>query len=89
MAVLGLHCCMDFSLVAAHGFLIVVASLGSVVCFMDSRALAHELWFVGSRVLAQELWHMGLVALPRVRSSWIRDWIHVSCIGRWILYHEL
>ena len=25
------------------------------------------------------LWHVGY--------SWIRDWISVSCIGRWILYH--
>ena len=30
----------------------------------------------------------GLVALQHVGSSWTRDWIHVSCIGRWILYHR-
>ena len=30
---------------------------------------------------------MGLVALQHVESSWSRDPIHVSCIGRWILYH--
>ena len=29
----------------------------------------------------------GLVALWHVRFSWIRDKTHVSCIGRWILYH--
>ena len=32
------------------------------------------------------------VAMPSYRgSSWPRDWIHisyVSCIGRWLLYHE-
>ena len=32
-------------------------------------------------------WHTGLVALWHVGSSQIRDQTHVSCIGRWILYH--
>ena len=41
LAMLGLHCCVGFSLVAAHGLLIVLASLivtlwlqctGSIVC---------------------------------------------------------
>ena len=22
------------------------------------------------------------------RSSWPRDWTHISCIGRWVLYHR-
>ena len=31
---------------------------------------------------------LGWVAIPFSRgSSWLRDWIHVSCIGRWVLYH--
>ena len=30
---------------------------------------------------------MGLVALRHVGSSGIRDWTHVSCIGKQILYH--
>ena len=30
---------------------------------------------------------MGLTALQHVGSSWIRDWICVSCTGRWIPYH--
>ena len=30
---------------------------------------------------------MGLVALMHMGSSLIRDWICVSCIGRWGLYH--
>ena len=28
------------------------------------------------------------IATPSSRgSSWARDWTHISCIGRWILYH--
>ena len=42
--------------------------------------------FSGSRAQAQYLWHMGLVA-PRHVGSQIKGRIHVSCIGRWILYH--
>ena len=34
------------------------------------------------------MWRTGFVALCRVGSSQIRDWTHVSCIGRWILYHR-
>ena len=30
---------------------------------------------------------MGLVVPWHVGSSWTRDWIRVSCIDRWILYH--
>ena len=30
---------------------------------------------------------MGLVALRHMGSSWARDGTHVSCIGRWIIYH--
>ena len=30
---------------------------------------------------------MGLVALQHLGSWWVRDWTHVSCIGRRILYH--
>ena len=31
---------------------------------------------------------MGFVALQHVGSSQIRDQTHVSCIGRWIPYHQ-
>ena len=31
---------------------------------------------------------MGLVASQHVGSSWTRDQTHISCIGRWILYHS-
>ena len=40
-----------------------------------------------TRVMAWQWWCMGLAAPWRVGSSRIRDWIHVSCIGRRILYH--
>ena len=36
---------------------------------------------------AQQLWCIGLVAPLHVRSSGTWDQTHVSCIGRWILYH--
>ena len=33
-------------------------------------------------------WILEWIAMPSSRgSSWPRDWTHVSCIGRWILYH--
>ena len=34
-----------------------------------------------------QLCHMGLVVLWHVGSSQIKDWTHVSCTGRQILYH--
>ena len=43
------------------------------------------LWLPGSRAEPQMLRFMGLVAPWDVVSSRIRDWTHVSCIGRWIL----
>ena len=43
------------------------------------------------REILQE-WILGWVAMPSSRkSSWSRDWTHVSCIsciGRWTLYHQ-
>ena len=33
------------------------------------------------------MWTWGWVAPQHVRSSLTKDWTHVSCIGRWILYH--
>ena len=55
--------------------------------FCRCSAWAQLLLLVGSRVPAQQLWHMSLAALWQVRSSQIRDQTHVSCNGRWILYH--
>ena len=62
---LGLCCCMGFSLVMVHRLLIVVASLEE-----------HRLW--GARVsvvvvLGFSGWWMGLVAPWHVGSSQIRD----------------
>ena len=34
------------------------------------------------------MWCVGLVAQQNVGFSQIRDQTHVSCIGRWILYHR-
>ena len=41
----------------------------------------------GSGAPEQQSWHLGLVALRHAGFSWARDWAHVFCIGRWILYH--
>ena len=49
-------------------------------------SLAAAPWAL-SRAQAQQLWCMGLVALRHVGSSQTRDWTHVPCSGRWILYH--
>ena len=43
---------------------------------------APGLWSTGSWAA-----HMGLVAQQNVESSQVRDWIHVSCIDKQILYH--
>ena len=74
-----------YPLVAGHRLLIAVASF---VAEHRLQAWALQwLWLPGPRAQAQWLWTMGLVALLHVRSSWTRDRTHVSCIGRWILYH--
>ena len=36
---------------------------------------------------ALTLGHTGLFASQHVGSSWVRDWTHVTCTGRHILYH--
>ena len=53
-----------------------VAAAGGLSSW-GSHALEHELSGCGT-------W--GLVA-PQHVGSWIRDWTHISCIGRWVLYH--
>ena len=62
-----------YSLTAVHGFLIVVAFLVAGHRFQGTRA--------------QQLWHTDLVAPCHVESSLTRYQTHISCIGRWILYH--
>ena len=50
-------------------------------------------WPLGMRVLVavalelSKLWCLGLAASWHVESSQIKDWTHVSCIGRQSLYH--
>ena len=56
--------------------------------FSSCITWAQQFWLPGSREQAQQLWCTGLVALWHVGSSQIRDWTHVSCIGRWILTTE-
>ena len=48
---------------------------------------ASVLWPPGSGAQTQQLWCLGLAVLWHVGSSWTRDWTHVTCIGRQILYH--
>ena len=69
-----------YSAVAVHRLLLVVASLVAEreletlrLSSCSSQALEHR--------------HTLLVALWRVGSSRTRDCTHVSCSGRWILYH--
>ena len=81
--------------------LIVVASLVVEHSLLGTRAsvvAAHGLsscgvWapgcvgFHSCSTQLQQLWRMGLVAPQHVESSRTRDRTHVTCIGRWILYH--
>ena len=65
---------------------LVALTLGALA----SVVVAHGLSSCGTQALEcrhQYLWPTGLDALWHVRSSWTRDWTHVSCIGRRILNH--
>ena len=86
LAVLGLHCCTSFSLVAeSRGYSCCCTKAshcsgfscgaGAVEC-TGSRSCgmwAQQLQLLGSRGQAQQLWHTGLVTLWSVGSSQIRD----------------
>ena len=67
-------------------------SLSLPVFSSTAHALEHagfgSFWFClsGSRAQTKYLWIMGLVALPYVGSSQIRDQTYISCIGRQIVY---
>ena len=73
LAMLGLPCCVGFSLIAVHGLFLAVASLLE----------EHRLW----NTWAQSLWQTHWVAPRHMESSQIRDQTCISCIGRQILYH--
>ena len=76
LAVRGLPCCSGFSPVAELGLLLALAFPVRGRC---SRVQAlRRLRCPGPRAQAQALWALGLVALPRVASSQIRDGTCVS-----------
>ena len=98
---LGLSCCSGFSLLVASGLLSSCGAWAShcggfsccrtwasgQVGFSNWDTWARYLGLPGSRAQARQLWCMGLVAPQHVGFSRIRDWTHVFCISRWILYH--
>ena len=75
----------DYFLGVVHGLLIVVASLIAERGLNSTQAsvvVSPGLQSKGSGVVEHRL-----VAVQHVGPSWIRDWTHVFCIGRWILNH--
>ena len=91
---LGLCCCTGFSLVAVNGGYSLVAVPGLLITLASlvkehglqgaqaSAVVAPGLQSTGSVVVVHGLscpWH--------VESSRIRDRNHLSCAGRWVLYH--
>ena len=95
MAAQALHCCVWAFTSCSEWRLLSSCSARASHCsgFSCCRARAPEhegisscsLW---ARMCAQWLWHMGSDAPQHVESSWIRDWIHVPCINRWIPNHR-
>ena len=79
LAVLGLHSCADFFLVAAS------RGYSSLPCAGFSLLWLLLLRSPGFRACGLSSW--GSAALWHVGSSQTRGRIHVSCVGRWILYH--
>ena len=79
LAVLGLCCCVGFSLAVASGAWSPVAVRGLLLCGFLLQSIGcraggpQKLRLPGSRTQAQQLWGMGLVALWHVGSSRIRD----------------
>ena len=102
-AVPGLSCRMGFSLVVAsrsyslvavHGLLIAMASPLAEHRLREPELSNWGTWTQqsGSPALEHRLnscsfSNTGLVALQHVGSSQIRNPTHVSCIGKWMLYH--
>ena len=79
LAVLGLHSCADFFLVAAS------RGYSSLPCAGFSLLWLLLLRSTGFRARGLSSW--GSAALWHVGSSQTRGRIHVSCVGRWVLYH--
>ena len=82
---LGLCCCVCFSLVVVCGLLTAGAS-PAVECRLQ-LCRPRQLRLLGSGTQVQWLWHMGLAASQHLEYSWTRDLTHVLCLGRQILYH--
>ena len=83
LRVLGLCCCLGFSLVAASGVYSLVVVHRPLIAVLPSLVVEHGLDGIGASVV----WGMGSVALEYVGSSRNRDQTCISCIGRQILYH--
>ena len=79
--------CRLFSSCREQG-LLFVKCCGFSCCRVRALCWRQQLRFEGSRAQAQQLWRIGLVVPWHVGSSWTRDQTYVSCIGRWILYHQ-
>ena len=95
MTALGLCCCAGSSLVvASRGYSVAVVAW--LLLFTGFRAHGpQELRHVGSAVVTPGLWSSGSPVVVHGFSCSeacgifpVRDWTHVSCIGRWILYTE-
>ena len=87
---LGLCCCMGFSLgggyplVAVHTLLVAVTSRRGAWALGARRLSSCRSWVSAQ---AAWLWCTGLAALQHVASSWNRDLTCVSFIGKQILHN--
>ena len=69
-------------------YVFALVALGlDAACRLSLAVVSGGLCLPGPRAQAQQLPHTGMGASWHVGSSWTRDRIQLSCIGRWILYH--
>ena len=92
VGVLGLCCCVSFSVVVASwGYSLVACGLLVAVASRRGARLqgaqASAVAALGLEGTGAVVVHTGLMALPRVECSWTRDRTPHSCMGRQILYH--
>ena len=100
LTVLGLCCCMDFSVAWSVGVTLQLQCMNFSQWWLlllhspGSRAWGLQwLWHVDSVIAAPRFQSTGSVVLHKLSCSqecgnfWLRDWTCVSCIGRQILYH--
>ena len=78
-----------------QGFLIILHLCFSLLCCCLAAQSCLTLWNPmdcrppGSSlhgILQARILEWVAISFSR-ESSWYRDWIHVSCMGRWIIYH--